>query len=162
MAVDKYFSGPSATDEEWKMNGSGNDDESDDDPTALDSRLALGESDEEEAAAAAATRLSDTDSDSEPGGGGGGGGGGGAMDTTGPPRRHSDRAGLYTGNMREPGVVQRAKRPTSKGINYKPYVKPTERMADRARNQANYLAHKHLATIDFFGSRHSGQEKAPW
>ena len=71
------------------------------------------------------------------------------MDTTGPPRRHSDRAGLNMGNMREPGVVQLAKRPTSKGINYKPYVKLTERMADRARNQANYLAHKRLATIDF-------------
>ena len=58
-------------DEEWKMNESGNNGESDDDPTALDSRLALGENEEEEAAAAAATRLSDTDS--EPGGGGGGG-----------------------------------------------------------------------------------------
>ena len=158
MAVDDYFSGPSSTDEEWKMNDSGNGDESDDDPTALDSRLALGESEEEEAAAAAATRLSDTDSDSEPGGGGGGGGGG-AMDTTGPPRRHSDRAGLYTGNMREPGVVQRAKRPTSKGINYKPYVKPTERMADRARNQANYLAHKRLATIDFLARATAAKEK---
>ena len=99
MAVDDYFSGPSATNEEWEMNDAGNDDESDDDPTALDSRLALGESEEEEAAAAAATRLSDTDSDSEPGGGGGA-----PMDTAGPPRRQSDRAGLYTGNMRERGV----------------------------------------------------------
>lgn len=69
LAVDDYFSGPSSTDEEWKMNDSGNGDESDDDPTALDSRLALGESEEDEAAAVAATRLSDTDSDSEPGGG---------------------------------------------------------------------------------------------
>ena len=81
------------------------------------------------------------------------------MDTTGPPRRHSDRAGLYTGNMREPGVVQRAKRPTSNGINYKPYVKPTERMADRARNQANYLAHKRLATIDFLARATAAKEK---
>jgi hypothetical protein len=81
------------------------------------------------------------------------------MDTTGPPRRHSDRAGLYTGNMHEPGVVQRAKRPTSKGINYKPYVKLTERMADRARNQANYLAHKRLATIDFLARATAAKEK---
>ena len=81
------------------------------------------------------------------------------MDTTGPPRRYSDRAGLYTGNMHEPGVVQRAKRPTSKCINYKPYVKLTERMADRARNQANYLAHKRLATIDVLARATAAKEK---
>ena len=85
--------------------------------------------------------------------------GGAPMDTTGPPRRYSDRAGLYTGNTHEPGVVQRAKRPTSKCINYKPYVKLTERMADRARNQANYLAHKRLATIDVLARATAAKEK---
>jgi len=132
------------------------------DPLALQSLEVLGESEEEAAAAYNAVNLSASDQESESFGGDGS-----DADTAErpevPARRFSNRASKFEGDMQERGCVERHKRPKAKGhINYRPVVtkpNPTQRMAKRAHNYANYLARKRLVTIDFLARATAAKEK---
>ena len=143
------------------------------DPLALQSLEVLGESEEEAAAAYNAVNLSASDQESESFGGDGS-----DADTAERPEvparrfsnraskfegRFSNRASKFEGDMQERGCVERHKRPKAKGhINYRPVVtkpNPTQRMAKRAHNYANYLARKRLVTIDFLARATAAKEK---
>lgn len=143
------WSSSSATDDGF----SGGEDEdytSTTDPLALHSLVFIGESEEEATAAYNAVNLSASDQESESFGGDGSDTDA-AQEPEVPARRFSNRANKFEGNVQERGCVERHERPKAKGqINYRPVVtkpNPTQRMADRARNYANYLARKRLATI---------------
>ena len=122
------------------------------DPFAVHLQDLIGESEEEAAAAVYyAARLSASEQGSESSSGDGRDAGE-AMDRDTVSRRLSGRSSMYAGSMQVRGCVEWHERPAAKGhAKYTKPVepKPTQRVADRARNYKNYLAQK-LQARDLF------------